>query len=359
MVQDEAARLQSFEELLDEFRQLPGSVERPRTFMEIAGYPHYENACSNILAFFMDPEESHGLGILVLDALTGAGSIAAADEGVGGNISIEREVSTDAGNRIDILITSDTHAILIENKILAGVSNPFNDYSAYLDRIANGRAKHKLLLTLYPTGEGSGWGFVNLTHKDFVEEVRSLLGRYVSGADTRHLTIFLDFLNTLENLQKGTRMDREFVKFLAERDVDIKDLFANLKGFRTELREKVEELRTLIDTSQHQTVEVQDLWRGDTASMADTLYHNIRIAEDLLVGIDTRLNPQGWEIQIFARGKGSTSKLRDLLQRLDIPFEEEKRFIHHARFAYDEDLNQIKPIVQELIDKLATVEEIE
>jgi PD-(D/E)XK nuclease superfamily len=189
--------------LLDDFRALPGRVERPRTFMEIAGYPHYENACSNILAFFMDPEESHGLGTLVLDALASAGKIAAADEGVGGGVSVEREVSTDDGNRIDILITSDEHAVLIENKIYAGAINPFDDYADYLDRIAVDRKKHKLLIILYPINEGSEWGFMNLTHKVFVEQIRSLLGHYVSSADARYLTIFLDFLNTLENLQRG------------------------------------------------------------------------------------------------------------------------------------------------------------
>jgi hypothetical protein len=101
--------------------------------MEIAGYPHYENVCSNILAFYLDPEEVHGLGTLVLDALARVGSIAAADEGVGGNVSVEREVITDNGNRIDILIETDAHAILIENKIYASVENPLKDYAAYLD----------------------------------------------------------------------------------------------------------------------------------------------------------------------------------------------------------------------------------
>lgn len=38
-------------------RALPGRAERLRILMGIAGYPHYENACSNILAFFMDPED--------------------------------------------------------------------------------------------------------------------------------------------------------------------------------------------------------------------------------------------------------------------------------------------------------------
>lgn len=344
------------EKLLDEFRALPGRVERPRTFMEIAGYPHYENVCSNILAFFMDPEESHGLGTLVLDALASAGGIATADEGLGGNISIEREVSTDAGNRIDILITSDTHAIMIENKIYAGVSNPFEDYSAYLNRIASGRAEHKLLLTLNPINEGNDWDFTNLTYADFVGEIRSLLGCYVSNADARHLTLFLDFLNTLENLQKGTRMDQEFVKLLAERHDDIEGLLADLESFRIEMQEKVSELRTLIDTSQHETVEKQALWRKDRRSISYTVYHNIRVAADLLVGIDTCLNPQGWEIQIFARArnKDNTSKLRELLQRLEIPFEEGWRFIHSTHFAYDESLDNIKPVLQGVVNKIAT-----
>ncbi len=325
--------------LLDDFRELPGRVEHPRTFMEIAGYPHYENVCSNILAFFMDPKETHGLETLILDALASAGNIATADEGVGGNVSVEREVITDAGNRIDILIESDDRAILIENKIYAGVSNPFEDYTVYLNRrTPEGRAQHKLLLTLYPTSEGSEWCFMNLTYTEFVGEIRSLLGRYVSRADTRHLTIFLDFLNTLENLQRGTRMDQKFVEFLAERGDDVQSLFNGLKSFRAEMRSKVRELESLIDLEGFENIEAHDAWRGDTVSMSDNLYQHIRVADDLLVGIDTHLNPHGWEIQVFARDRGDPSKLRALLESLKIPFEEEerngyKRFIHNDHFA--------------------------
>jgi hypothetical protein len=100
--------------LLDDFSELPAHVEPPPTFMEIAGYPHYENVCSYFLADFLDQAKPHALGTLVLDALTSVGSITTTHEGVGGNVSVERQVHTDAGNRIDILLESDTHAILIE-----------------------------------------------------------------------------------------------------------------------------------------------------------------------------------------------------------------------------------------------------
>ncbi len=139
------------------------SRERPQTFMEIGGYPHYENV-SNFLRFFFDPEGPHGLGSLFLDALlasVGAGG----EEGLGGNVSVEREVGTAAGNRIDILIQSDSHAVLIENKIFAAAANPF-DLRAYLDSLKNENGdayedeiKTKILLTLLPVQRRYRLGF--------------------------------------------------------------------------------------------------------------------------------------------------------------------------------------------------------
>ena len=52
--------------------------------MEIGGYPHYENVCSNFLAFFFNPERPHGLGSLFLDALVGSVGIESVEgEGLG------------------------------------------------------------------------------------------------------------------------------------------------------------------------------------------------------------------------------------------------------------------------------------
>ena len=354
----EATHLENFEELLDEFKKLPDRVERPPTFMEIAGYPHYENVCSNILAFFMDPEEPHGFGTLVLDALASAANISTNGE-IGGNVSVEREVSTEAGNRIDILIESDAQAVLIENKIYAGASNPFDDYAAYLDRrISGDRTKHKILLTVFPTEEGSKWGFTDLTYEGFVEQIRSLLGSYLFNPDTRYLTIFLDFLNTLENLQKGTRMNQEFTKFLADRGEEVEVFLTRIKSFKEEMRKKVQELRNLIDIREYQNVE-QGFWRDQT-KLVDVLSYELRVSEDLTVVIIPHIVPQGWFISIFPRCEGNRSswlRVRNLLQRLEIPFEEGQRFRHPARFAYDEDLDRVRPIVQELIGKLAVVEE--
>ena len=120
--------------LLDEFsKQVPPRPERPPTLMEISGYPHYENVCSNILAFFLDPGNPHGLGTLFLDALVQAGGIGEQGGEIGVNIQIRREETTRKGNRIDILIQSESHAIVIENKIFHEIGNPFEDYIKHVE----------------------------------------------------------------------------------------------------------------------------------------------------------------------------------------------------------------------------------
>lgn len=348
--------VQAAAKLLDEFRKVSGRIERPPTFMEIAGYPHYEDVCSNFLKFFMDPEKAHGLRTLVLDALlASAGDGATADEGVGGNVSIEREVITDKG-RIDLLITSDDHAILIENKLLADVNNPLEDYSAYLDRIANGRTQHKFLLTLYPTHEGSSCGFTNLAYEKFVGRVRSLLGRYVSGADTRYLTMFLDFLNTLDNLKRGTRMNQEFVRLLSQRSDEVDKFLAELRSFQDEMRFKVQTLGSKVNLREYQNIS-QRFWRPRT-SLVDMLIYDIGFWKGQRVEVAAIVRPQEWTIR-FQLLPGDPSKLRALLERLDIPNSKEEWIVHSEHFKYDDSLDQIRPVLQNVVDKLATSQERE
>jgi PD-(D/E)XK nuclease superfamily len=190
-----------FAALLDEFRKLPPAVSRPPTFMEVAGYPHYENVCSNMLAFFFDPNNPHGFGSLLLGALAEAGSIESITDGAYANVSVERELTTDAGNRIDILIESDTLLIGIENKIFQAAANPFADYATFIkQRNINGKTTYKFLLTLEPSNAGIEYGFMNLTYPRFINAIRQRVGYGVAHAHMRYLVLLLDFLNTLENI---------------------------------------------------------------------------------------------------------------------------------------------------------------
>ena len=50
--------IQYISKLLVDFQRIP-KRKRNRTFMEISGYPHYENVCNNILKFNINPKNEH------------------------------------------------------------------------------------------------------------------------------------------------------------------------------------------------------------------------------------------------------------------------------------------------------------
>ena len=357
--------LTEFENLLGEFQWLPDRPERLPTLMEVAGYPHYENACSNILAFFFDPNKQHGLGTLFLDALAHIGEIPHR-EAIGSNVTVDREEITRAGNRIDLLIQSDSHAILIENKIWAPINNPLNDYAAHLDSLEPaGRSKHKFLLTLKRHTKKVGYEFRNITHEDLVQEIRGQLGNYVAGADTRYLTFMLDFLSTLDNLKGGMVMDPEFLEFLKSHGDGVEKLLIRIRSFKQELRNKVKQLAGYIDVGSNPNVTSkfwgEHLWGQDEeGSFHDILAYEIELNSfDSKVVVDTVIKSSGWEFHIFLRseedrtGKG---KLRELLTHLGILLNDKdwrNRFVLKDRFRYGDDLKLVARVVQRIVPKLA------
>ena len=353
------------EALLSAFsQQVPKGPERLPTLLEITRYPHYEDVCSNILAFYFDPGKPHGLGTLFLDAIACLGGIE--EQWISGNVEVTREEETKNGKHIDILIRSASHAVLIENKIWHRIDNPFCDYAKHLDSLEQSH-KHKFLLTLNPVEDSTAQecGFENITHEQLVKKIRERLGAHLGRtrrdgdvADTRYLTFMLDFLNTLDNLREGMAMDREFLEFLKSNQDDVESLLVREREFRKELRGKIKELeRKMIGYSNHPEVE-QWPWSGDREDegygLWDILVHVIEFAEDFRVHIDASVSPHGWVIEIWLRKGADKARLKELLGQL--PYEEEeggRGFVHTTRFGYDEDLKNIADSLQDVVSRLA------
>ena len=349
--------IQAFDALLKAFGQVPERPERLPTFLEITRYPHYEDVCSNILAFFFDPKNPHGLGTLFLDAIALIGCIEE-HQGMSDNVEVTREEYTKNGKRIDILIRSNTHAILIENKILQPSDNPFRDYAEHIKCMPKcHKYKHKLLLTLKPDEGGTAQqcGFANITHEQLVKKIRELLGTCVAGADTRYLTLMLDFLNTLDNLREGMIMNPEFFEFVKSHQDDVERLLGRVREFRRELRAKIEELGEMIN---YNHLEVSQ-WKyagdraGEQDGLWDILVHEIAFA-DFKVAIDAWVRPKGWKIEVFIRGDGAKARLAELLSKLKIPYEEKNmRFVVHTCAEYGSELKDIARPLQDVVSKLA------
>ncbi|WP_238331114.1 PD-(D/E)XK nuclease family protein [Furfurilactobacillus milii] len=127
-----------------------GSPNLPINVFDLSGFPHWETVSSNIWAYFINPNEQHGFGTLVLKSIMQAISGSTKCQIVNSTshkllkknsfiyetVSVEREMQTTGANnvedrsrRIDIDVDSDNFKLIIENKIDALPS--YNNLVAY------------------------------------------------------------------------------------------------------------------------------------------------------------------------------------------------------------------------------------
>jgi hypothetical protein len=179
-----------FSDLIDRFQGLP-IVGYRKTYMDISGYPHYENVCSNILAFYFDQKEEHRLGNLLLRSLL---NTIDADVEDFNDVNVIREYRTLGNGSLDLLIDSESITIGVENKIYASVYNNLDDYSKTIDHHASknlnsSKKIYKLVLSLNPLPfpQWAHTGFRNVTYGLLWASVRGLLGKYADKSETKWL----------------------------------------------------------------------------------------------------------------------------------------------------------------------------
>ena len=193
-------------DLLCKFEQLPKQDKRP-TFMEICKYPNtrFEEVCSRILQFYLNPSAEHGLRSLWLSALW---RVSTQKEKLPFYNKVEcvtEEYAED--KKIDLVIKSEEFVIAIENKTTAKLYPPLDTYAKHIHNTYSDK-KHKILLVLsvFPLSDRKSKtlmeenGFQPVLYKDLFAEVNKELGNYMMSSDQRYLTYMLDFMKTIENM---------------------------------------------------------------------------------------------------------------------------------------------------------------
>ena len=211
-----------FSELLKKFERLLRTTRpRSKTLLEIADVHHWELAHSNILAFFLDSRQEHGLADLFLTSLLEASGIDFSCVNMSrANVKVDREVRTRENKCIDLVVETDHFVIGIENKVFAKLDNPLTDYREWVkERAREGEKKpHGVLLGLKKETDKERLCnfFRSITYDELFSTIRKNLGPKAFTAEARGLTSLMDFVATIENLKHGTRMDRQLLDFLKE-----------------------------------------------------------------------------------------------------------------------------------------------
>lgn len=203
-----------------------GREESP-TLLEIAGFAHWEDVYSNILAFFLDTGQAHGFGPLFLRSVVAAYRCECGERGwladvappefVEATEAVEREVRTSADKRIDVVVDCAEFRICIENKIGAGLYNDLGEYRRHCEEDGNGRPVVGIVLS--PHGVASPalarHRFASVTYGDLVEQVRRRMGSHLGGHNTRYQYLLFDFLEQASRLSRTSSMNDDEQAFLA------------------------------------------------------------------------------------------------------------------------------------------------
>lgn len=286
-------------ELLHDFESLPDSIKSESIF-DVAGYPHYENVSSNILAFYLNPNNEHGLGNLLFSSLM---NLAGGSEIQQDNVQISREVSTNKGGRLDIVIETDNQIIGIENKIYHHLNNDLDDYSRSIDEWAkpNNLDTTKIILSIRNEGDSSG--FINVTYEKYWQKIKENLGSYVTTSSQKWVLYLIDFMSTIEKLNGSNMEIDDNDQFFIENEERVNSLINARNKFISKLNGKIRELSDLVqkpDDCDRQWIYAKSC-----------LVHDYNLSGNS-IAFDLYISPQGWELQLFGRNANSREYLKEL-----------------------------------------------
>ncbi len=303
-----------FEKILKGFKLIPRHTTT-KTFMEIAGYPHYENVCSNILKFYLDPHNEHGLKNLVLNSLLHLVNKDFEFDTDNEKIEIYREYITKKNNRLDLLILTNEYAIGIENKIFHHLHNDLSDYYTTVESCATDKKTICIVLSLNKlnkiedTEKLKENHFVNITYEQLFENIKKSIGQYIGNSNIKYVTHLTDFIKTMENFNPTTMENKELFKFIKTNATEIQELTKQFSVYINALNSKITVLK---DTMQNKP-KADKQWICNK----NILVHDYIVDGKYKVAVDTVITINGWEIRLFGRNSESSNFIINTMCKSD------------------------------------------
>jgi hypothetical protein len=228
-------------ELLADFGRLPKIVKQP-TYLELCKYPgrRFEEICSRLLAFYLDPKKEHGFHDLFLRSLfemLNRHDISYKEN----DVTTELEVNAE-GKRLDILVTGKSFAVGIENKIHAEVYNPLEKYKNLLEKEEN-KTKILLVLSMRKLNEKEvekvrEHNFLSYTYKEYFNVIKNKIGNYINHGNLKYLAFIADFIESIENIQGRSVMNKDIEIFFTDNAEKIEKMRELYDAFKNERWEK-------------------------------------------------------------------------------------------------------------------------
>jgi hypothetical protein len=226
--------IDKYGKLIQEIKELT----RPRVernIFSIGGRGHYENPITDLLAFFIDPNEEHGFGALFLMSLFESAHVTPPLLQLSSPPG--REQLTNQGNRIDLILESNDWLLVVENKIRHQANNPFNDYVQYAQAYSAGKCTYFILLSVQKEKPPTGW--LNVTWRTYVDQVKKNVGSYfTAGGNVKWHVIMREFLLNIESECGDESMNEARVEFVRSNYDSIQEMEEMLKEYISYMRDR-------------------------------------------------------------------------------------------------------------------------
>ena len=340
--------LDIYNKLLSEVEELYNKIPvKEKTFMDVSGYPHYENVSSNIWAFYFNPTEEHSFKTLVINSLIkvlikkGINIELAADTD---KLNVHREYITEKGNRIDLVLQNYDFVIGIENKLDASVYNDLIDYANTLNKLSKNSVK--ILLSLHNNlNETTNTEFINITYHELFNQLNIDLENY-QDKDNKWYIFIKEFIKNLENYEGGLEMEEEILNWLKSNKTKIEEL-DKIREIGTKSIEKKElELKALLE--ERLKVDFIKIWKGNTEM-------SCYIDSPYKYHVDATLNPEGWKIGLFTWSVMKNNKVKQIILNSNYNIIEDDGN-HRWLFKYDYNIS-IEEILEKVIEIYDYVED--
>lgn len=322
---------------LELIKKLPKLEKREWSYLEKIGVDKRETVIANILGYYFDPNEKHGLGDTFIKALLRTKpfklnnkvktKLPQFDNSPGNynDAEIIIEKITDENKRLDILILSKDTAIAIEFKINHDLNNPLNNY---VDKTLEYKKKNNYFVVLTPywkdpislakknIGYDNG-EFVQITLAGFIKNVEKQVDSVkLAQENTQQFFIYQDFIKTITNRSKRVNMINEYYKIVSKGKLEIKD--RNDKILRTEDVEKKD-----IDNIFKNLAEIKKefdsrivILNKKLSKKYQTKILDKKELESVLVlkinnekSIKYRLSLEGWTIGLYSENSGKSTQI--------------------------------------------------
>lgn len=350
---------QKYEDLLNTFEEIYNKKDNKveKTIFQIERVSKSELVSSNVLAFYFNPREEHGLGDICVKALLNSAKIKYDDKL--NDIRVHREYRTDSGKYMDIVLNNDDIAICIENKILSGVDNDLDNYADTTNKITDNN--YKIILSINDESKTSNeHGFLNVTYEEFFEELKKQIDDIYDDRNKWH--IFLkDYIKNIEKLYKGRSIvSNEMKQWARENKERINDIFGFIMNIKSELNEKSSKLNEILNEATKNYNNIDYIWQWNSSGIQDEnkeVLYTICVIEmkKYKIAIDNYIGLDGWYLDYSFRGRnGYEDKRRKIINKLiekGIQYDcYDENHIRVYQFDYNEDYNNIVKKDLDLLD---------